>query len=106
MPLIPMKQTVTITPQGETDSWGNVITPSTPYTLKCRAEETTAKVQNQVGDEVVSSLTLYFDKLPNIKYDDTIEFINELGNTISGMPIKIEPVRGINGKPMMTNVYL
>lgn len=105
MAIIPIKQTVKITRKGVEDEWGEGGVP-TSFTLKCRVDERTQVVQNQLGDEVVSGMEILFNKLPDVRYDDVIEYTNELGVTIQRTPIKIEPVRMINGKPTLTAVLL
>lgn len=105
MAIIPLKQIATIHKPAEVDDWGQV-TPSEPIELKCRADERTEVVKNQLGAEVVSGVQIMFDKLPNVSYDDEIEFTNELGDTIKRKPVNIEPIRMINGKPTLTVVYL
>lgn len=105
MAIIPLKQTATIHKPEVVDDWGEV-TALPPFTLKCRADERTDIVKNQLGEEVVSGVQLMFDKLPDIAYDDVIEFINELGVSVKRKPVKIEPIRMPNGKPTLTQVYL
>ena len=104
MALIPLKQTITVVPPGIRDEWGNSVR-GVPYTLKARVDEVTATVQNQVGDEVLSGFTIMLDKLADLSYDHEIIFTNELGVTIKRKPIKIEPIRMINGKAALTTVY-
>jgi len=86
------------------DEWGNG-TESSPYTLSARVDETTMVVPNQLGNETVSGMLIWLDKLAAITYDDTIEYTNELGVTVKRKPLKIEPFRGISGKAEMTVVY-
>ncbi len=105
MAIVPMKQTATIRRPGATDEWGETTSPEYIFTLKCRVDERTQVVQNRLGDEVVSGMELLFDKLADIRYDDVISYMNELGVTVERTPIKIEPIRMINGKPAMTAVY-
>lgn len=105
MAIIPLKQKATIHKPEITDDWG-VVTAFPPITLKCRADERSVVVKNQLGNEVVSGVQFMFDKLPDIAYDDVIEFTNELGVTVKRMPINIEPIRMPNGKPTLTQVYL
>lgn len=105
MAIIPLKQRVTVHKPDITDDWGEV-TAQPPITLKCRADEKTEVVVGQTGEEVVSGVSFLFDKLPNISYDDVIEFTNELGVSVKRKPVKIEPIRMINGKPTLTAVYL
>ncbi|WP_252431376.1 hypothetical protein [Peribacillus butanolivorans] len=105
MAMVPMKQSVIIQRKGVADEWGEG-GAVTSFTLKCRVDERTQVVQNQIGDEVVSGMEILFNKLPDVRYDDVIEYTNELGVTIKRTPIKIEPVRMINGKPTLTAVHL
>lgn len=105
MAVIPLKQTALVHKPAIVDDWGEV-TAQPPFTLKCRADEKTEVVKNPQGSEVVSGVQLMFDKLPNITYDDVIEYINELGVAVKRKPVKIEPIRMVSGKPMLTAVYL
>lgn len=104
MALIPLKQRIKVYPVGEKDEWGNSAEPE-PYTLKARVDEETTVVQNRLGEEAVSGMTIMLDKLAAITYDDTIEYTNELGVTVKRKPIKIEPVRLPSGKPTLTTIY-
>lgn len=104
MAIIPLKQSVTIYRPGVEDKWGNAST-STSFTLKCSVNEVTETVRNQFDKETVSSMKVMFDKLQDIRYDDEIEYTNELGVTVKRSPIKIEPTR-LNGKPLLTTVYV
>jgi len=100
-----LKQTALIHKPEIVDDWGGV-TPQEPIMLKCRADEKTDVVKNPQGEEVVSGVQLMFDKLPAITYDDVIEYINELDVAVKRKPVKIEPIRMINGKASLTAVYL
>ena len=104
MALIPLKQTVTITPPGVTDEWGNSVAGA-PYTLKARVDEYVKEVVNAAGDEVLAGFEITFNKIPDITYDHTIEYTDELGVTIKRKPIRIERVRMPNGKATLTAVY-
>jgi len=107
MAMIPLKQTVTRyrTTVVDNDGWGTEETTE-QLTLYCRAEESVEIVINNLGEEVRTSVTLLFDKLPDIRYTDEIEYTNELGVTIKRNPQRISPIRMINGKPTLTRVYL
>ncbi|SER87392.1 hypothetical protein [Psychrobacillus sp. OK032] len=105
MALIPLKQTATITKPGTMDDWGNG-TPGETIILKCRADETVKVIVNSLGKEVVSNVSLIFDKLPNIAYDDVINYTNELGVAVERTPELIAPIRMIDGKPGLTEVHL
>lgn len=105
MAILPLKQTVTVTRQGEVDEWGEGGTTET-FTLKCRVDEGSELVQNRLGEEVVAGASILFGKLVDIRYEDTIEYTNELNITISRSPIRISVTRNIGGKPWLTEVYV
>lgn len=105
MAVIPLKQKALVHKPGSVDDWGEV-TPGQTIEMRCRADEKTEVVKNPQGEEVVSGVQFLFDKLPNIRYDDVIEYTNELGVTVKRKPVNIEPIRMINGKPTLTAVYL
>lgn len=105
MAIIPLKQRALIYKPDTINDWGEVI-PQDPIELKCRAVEQTEVVKNQLGEEVVSGVKLMFDKLPDIRYDDVINYTNELGVAVERNPIKIEPIRMVNGKAVLTNVHM
>lgn len=100
-----MKQTVTIRRPDGRDDWGNPI-PGETYEYPCRVDEKTQVITNQYGEEAVSSAEIMLWKLVDIRYDDVIEFTNELGVTIKRKPVKIEPLRWFDGKPRYTVVYV
>ncbi|MGF9711627.1 hypothetical protein [Paenibacillus naphthalenovorans] len=105
MPIIPMKQTVTVTKAGASDGWGKTA-PGADITYKARVVEETNVVTNQAGEEAVASLRITFDKLPDITYDDAITYTNELGVTVKRPPVSIKVKRGMGGKPLITEVYV
>lgn len=105
MPIIPLKQSILITRAGDSDGWGGN-TSSETFELKARVDEKTQVVQNQFGDEVVSSCEILLDKLADIRYNDDIKYEDELGRKVERKPLRIEPVRAINGKAILTAVYL
>lgn len=112
MALIPLKQTVTIIPASEKNEWGEVVSGE-PYMLKCRVQEgekrvvgtsNNAGIHGRTAEEVVSVARFYFDKLASVKHGDTIEYVNEAGDTYRYTPISIEIKRNISGKPILTVV--
>lgn len=109
MAIIPLKQSVIVYYKATENEWGEVESMP-PVTLKCRVDEKTEYVKNLASStlnaEIISNVQIIFDKLPNISYEDTIEFTNELGVKMSGKPLLIEPIRMINGKAALTTVYL
>lgn len=103
MPLVGMHQTVIVTKAGVSDGWGHE-KPGELIEYKARVSEQTKIVKNNLGKEAVSSMTILFDKLPDISYDDTIEFTNELGVTIKRKPLAIQPKRLLSGRAAITEV--
>lgn len=103
MPLIPLKQTVTIHPYIGLNDWGEP-QYGTPYTLKCRISEGTKLVRSFAAQEVVSTAQIYFDKLVNLNPEDLIVYVDENGKERRYKPISVEVKRALNGKPIMTVV--
>lgn len=102
---IPLRQVVQVYRPGIEDIWGNS-EPLPPFELKCRADEKTQLVKNQLGAEVMSTVELMFKRLPDISYNDEVEYINEVGTKIKRAPELIAPARTLNGKPVYTSIYL
>lgn len=100
-----MKQTIYVRRPSGKDDWGNPVYGDV-YEYSCRVEEDTEVVQNQYGEEAVSSAKIMLWKLADIGYDDTIEYTNELDVKIERKPIKIEILRWFDGKPRYTVVYV
>lgn len=100
-----MKQTVIVRRPGGKDVWNNPI-PGEEFEYPCRIDEKTEVVVNQLGEEVVSSAEILLWGLVDIRYDDTIEFTNEIGVKVSRKPTRIEVVRWFDGKPRYTVVYV
>lgn len=105
MPVIPLNQTVTVTKPGKDDGWGGS-EPGAILTYKARVTEETNVVTNQYGEEATTSLRIILDKLPDVSYDDVITYTNELGVTVERNPVSIEVKRGLNGKPLLTEVFV
>lgn len=105
MPIVPLRQKVTVIRSGGEDDWG-VPLPDERIEMKARVDELTKTVQNRHGQEVVSSMQIMLNKMADVNYDDTIEYTDELGRTTTRQPLKIEPIRMINSKAILTFVYL
>ncbi|WP_404351672.1 hypothetical protein LG311_10270 [Sutcliffiella horikoshii] len=119
MPIVPMKQTITVTRaltdyvdgSPRLDEWGNPI-PDDIFTLKCRVDEGTRLSEsrssglNRDGETAVSTVRILFDKLADIQYTDLLSFENELGEKITGKPKEINVRRNVGGKPILTEVKL
>lgn len=105
MAVIPLKQRVRITKPGGLDEWGNPI-PDETLEYKCRVDEKSELVRDRTGKEVVSSARILIEKLVDVGYDDTVEFTNELGQTIRRTPLNISVIRDFTGKPWFTEVRL
>lgn len=103
--IIPLKQEVTIHRGGGTDDWGYPL-PGEISTYKARVDEKTETVVTPAGDEAVTGVQIMLNKLADVRYSDEISYIDELGRQTKRKPVKIEPIRGINGKALLTAVYL
>lgn len=104
MALIPLKDTVTITPaNGGLDDWGNPI-PGTPVTYKCRIDEETRLTRNQNGQEVVSNTQILLDKAVAVSYDDDVTWTDSAGVTRTRKPIRIGTIKDIASKVLFTEV--
>lgn len=104
--MFPTPHTVIVYKPGEEDFWGDTIVEEIVLVIKCRVDEKTQVVKNRMGDEVVVGAEIMFRGLPNIDYDDKIEFINERGSSLKREPELIAPARKLNGKALYTSVYL
>lgn len=112
MPMIPLKQVVTIVKPGVDNGWGEYEGGET-FGLPCRIEEGTKLTRRtSVGggnvsiaaEEVVSTAQIYFDKLATISLDDEIYYTDDNGQNRKYTPLSIEVKRAINGKPILTIV--
>lgn len=99
MALLPMKNTVTITPVVK-DAWGEK-TLGEPIEVKCRIEDAVATVTNELGKEVVAKAKMFFDKDLIIGYDDIITYTDSGNRVQKSKPINISAVRFINGKTVL-----
>lgn len=105
-----MRQTITVTRSGSLDDWGHP-KPSETFTYKCRIDEGTQLIvghsNNMVTEEtVVAEARILLDGLVDIQPSDEITFTNELGQTVTRTPKKIDVKRGLSGKAMFTEVIL
>ncbi|MGM0846894.1 MAG: hypothetical protein ACQEUT_18200 [Bacillota bacterium] len=107
MAFFPMKQVITVKKStAVSDGWGKKLVEEIEIPMKCRADEVAETIENMEGKETVVSLKVFLDKLPDIGYEDTITYTNELGVTTSKKPEKIQPARDFGGKVIHTVVYL
>jgi len=101
-----MKQTITVTrAREEKGGWGAGPVDKS-FEMMCRVDEKTQTVQNQFGDEVISSAEILLWKHADIRYDDRITHKNELGIEFERQPVRIEPLRWFDGKPRYTLVFV
>lgn len=101
-----MNQPLTVIKAAGSDGWGRQL-PGEKIEYKVYAQETTEVVTNQAGKEAVASLKIIFDKRPNLTYDDTIVYKDEMGVEIKRRPVKIEPKRLPGAKKIwLTVVYV
>ncbi len=106
-----MRQTITVKrPSDELDVWGNPAGVE-EITLKCRIDEGSTAVKSRNNgvirsEEAVASARIILDRLADVRYTDVVSFTNELGETIEKRPKEINVKRHIDGKALLTEVYL
>ncbi len=110
MAIVPMRQEITVKRGGPPDEWGNPL-PDEKVIHKCRVDEGTFLVEyrassNVSSREVVAKARIILDKLVDIRYSDEIIYTNELDQDIKQSPKKINVKRHINGKPILTEVFI
>jgi hypothetical protein len=108
MAIIPMKQTVRVYRSTGTDGWGTNVIETVYEELKCRYQDGVDREYSAIRDmdDLVMNGKFVFDKYPDIKLSDTIEYTDERGNTRSFEPRNIDVIRHISGKPLMTVVLV
>jgi len=105
MAWVPLKQTVTVIPPGNDDPW-NPTPAADPFELRCRFQEETSLVRNQHGAEVVSSAQIFLDKFAPVSASHTFLYTDETGATTTYAPINVARKRWLNGKAILTVVYV
>lgn len=106
MPIIPLKQTVTVYAPGSDDPWNPQPDPE-PVTYRCRVEEGFRVVTDNQGREVTSSARILFDKYPPaLTPAHRIVYVDEYGNERTYRPLNGGPKRMLSGKPIITVVYV
>lgn len=110
MAIVPMRNEVSIARAGGVDDWGNP-KPSESFTLMCRVDEGSKITVSKTGglnnaETAVAEAKILFDRLADIRYSDSITFKNELGVKITRKPMSINVKRMINGKPILTEVFV
>lgn len=108
MAIIPLKQSITITPalpggvtEFDTPAMGQ------PITKKCRYQETITLVSSMVdGKQVVSKATIFFDGFEAIDEHTKLEYTREDGTVMTHTPLSVAVKRHINGKALLTVVYV
>ncbi|MFG3611440.1 hypothetical protein [Rummeliibacillus stabekisii] len=96
---LPTNMTITVTPKGELDRWGE-LTSGTPFSIPAFVTSNSDKQSISIssGDEVVyKSKILIFEKVI-INEGDTISWTDALGITHSGTPLGIDVGTDLDGK--------
>lgn len=104
MAIIPLRQTVIITPFLGNDPDYNEPLYGDDYEAKCRFSEGVKLVRNSRGEEVASVGTFLFDRLPRFDISDRFTYTDENMRTITYTPISISVKRWFGGKPALTEV--
>lgn len=107
MAMIPLKQTITVYPPADSsaDPWNPTPAPE-PFSLRCRYQENVEVVRNQHGAEVVSSAQIFLDKYANVTVNHEFEYVDESGTTTRYKPHNVARKRWLNGKAILTVVYV
>lgn len=106
MALIPLKDSITVTPITVSDGWGTE-TQATSVTYKCRIDEGTKLVRDQQGAEVVSNTQILLDKKVAVSYNDDITWKDAVtGETRTEKPIEISAIKDFSSKVLFTKVSL
>ena len=106
MPMgLPLRQQITVYKPGHNDGW-NPVPDSDPVTYKCRFQETVKVVKDDTGSEVVSTAQVFFDQYPNVTAAHVFRYLDEHGSEKEYRPVNVSPKRWLNGKPVLTVVYL
>lgn len=107
MAWIPLRQTVTVYPPADDvyDPW-NPAPPPESFTLRCRYQENVETVRNQHGAEVVSSAQIFLDKYAPVTANHEFEYVDESGTTTRYKPHNVARKRWLNGKAILTVVYV
>lgn len=106
MAIIPLRQTVLVAQYKGHDPDYNEPQYNIPIPMKCRFQESVKLVRNRHGQEVASVGAFLFDRFPQITIDDTFTYTNEHGTETTYTPIAIIIKRGLNGKPLITEVHV
>jgi len=106
MALIPLKDTSTINSfNASSDGWDD-IPPDSTNTLKCRINESSKLVKNQLGDEVISNVQILYEGAIKINYTDKITSTDSNGIEQTMKPTAIERIKDIASKVLFTEVSL
>ncbi|WP_051236408.1 hypothetical protein [Paenibacillus pinihumi] len=106
MPMgISLRQQVTVYPP-DSDDPNNPTPGSDPFTLRCRFEDKTEVVSDRLGRDVVASARILFDKFALVDDAAEYEYTDESGMTRRYGAIKTERKRWLNGKTILTVVYV
>lgn len=104
MAMIPLKQTITVYPPGNDDPWNP--TPTDPYELRCRFQEGVEVVSDVHGKDAVSSAQIFLDKYADVSVAHTVKYTAEDGVERTYNPINVGRKRWLNGKTLLTVVYV
>ena len=110
--MIISRQTVTIKRSLGEDKYGESLGEK-DYPVKARVINEIKKVQNQLGDEVISNLTITVKTselkrsgVEKVMYEDQLSFMDEFGNLTERTPQNIAPARGFSSHSPFVRVYV
>lgn len=98
-------QSITVTKADGLDDWGEPV-PGAIVSYTAYIVEGTNVVANQYGEEAVCQLRILINGIVDVSYDDKIAYTNELAISTVRVPVKINVKRRVNGRPMLTEVFV
>lgn len=105
--LIPLNNKVTIIRSSGLDAWGLPIKDSnsqTTYPARVDYNSSNNPTNGARGTEEVITAKIILEGLVDIRYEDTIEFKDKLGNVAQYKPLKINVREDLGGNPLYTVV--
>lgn len=105
--VLPMYEKVTLTGGTGLDDWGLPI-KGEPVEVDAHYRYNTERkaIATSDGDEVVYTADIYLPFDTGINYDSTVEFIDDLGETVSKKPLSVQHKKDFWGSPVILKVVV
>lgn len=106
--LLPMPHTVIIKRSGSLDDWGLPDTEGTSQTVRARVSDNTQRKTISVanGNQVVYAADILLSGTPTITYEDTVTWVDSLGNSIVKKPLVIQLKQDLSGNATAVKVVV